>query len=130
MAKFGNRSKERLKTCHPDLIRLFEKVVEGFDNSILCGHRNEFDQNKAFDEKRSKLKFPKGKHNTIPSLAIDVAPYPIDWNDIKRFYFFGGYVKGVAKSMGIKIRWGGDWDSDTLVRDQSFNDLPHFELNE
>ena len=130
MAKFGNRSKKRLDTCHPDLIRLFEKVVEGFDNSILCGHRNEFDQNKAFDEKRSKLKFPKGKHNTIPSLAIDVAPYPIDWNDIKRFYFFGGYVKGVAKSMGIKIRWGGDWDSDTLVRDQSFNDLPHFELNE
>lgn len=129
MAKFGNRSNVNLESCHDDLIKLFNKVVSGFDCSVICGYRNEADQNKAFNEKRSKVKFPNGKHNTLPSRAVDVVPYPIDWNDTKRFYFFGGYVIATAKSMGIKIRWGGDWDGDTLVGDQSFNDLPHFELN-
>jgi len=35
---------------------------------------------------------------------------------------------GVASQMGIKIRWGGDWDSDGSVCDNKFNDLVHFEL--
>ena len=37
---------------------------------------------------------------------------------------------GVASQMGIKIRWGGDWDRDTDLSDNRFNDLPHFELME
>ena len=63
-------------------------------------------------------------------MAVDVCPYPIDWNNKERFYHFAGYVKGIADSMGIKIRWGGDWDGDTVFDDQSFHDLPHFELLE
>ena len=57
-----------------------------------------------------------------------LAPYPIDWNDKERFYFFAGYVKGIASQMGIELRWGGDWDSDNQLHDQTFMDLPHFEL--
>ena len=70
------------------------------------------------------------KHNSFPSLAVDVAPYPINWSDKERFYFFAGYVKATADQMKIKIRWGGDWDGDTKVRDQTFMDLPHYELIE
>ena len=43
---------------------------------------------------------------------------------------FAGYVQGVAEQLGIKIRWGGDWDSDFDFKDQTFNDLVHFELRE
>jgi peptidoglycan L-alanyl-D-glutamate endopeptidase CwlK len=59
-----------------------------------------------------------------------VAPYPIDWNDTKRFYHFAGFVLGVAKSskIAIPIRWGGDWDSDNDLNDQTFMDLVHWEL--
>jgi hypothetical protein len=32
--------------------------------------------------------------------------------------------------MNIKIRWGGDWDSDNIMKDQTFNDLPHFQLED
>jgi len=66
----------------------------------------------------------------LPSLAVDVAPYPIDWNDRERFCYFAGYVKGIAKSLGTELRWGGDWDRDTQVKDNNFDDLPHFELVE
>ena len=52
------------------------------------------------------MQYPNSKHNKLPSKAVDVAPYPIDWNDPDRFYHFAGYVRGIAEGMGIKIRWG------------------------
>jgi hypothetical protein len=30
--------------------------------------------------------------------------------------------------MGIELRWGGDWDQDFEVKDNRFDDFPHFEL--
>ena len=61
---------------------------------------------------------------------VDVVAYPIDWNDRERQTLFAGYVLGLAKSMGITLRWGGDWDRDTDVQDNKFDDLMHFELVE
>ena len=128
MPKFGKRSKMRLATCDDELQNLFYEVVKYFDCSIIIGHRGEKDQNKAFKEGKSKVRYPKGKHNSDPSNAVDVAPYPIAWDDKERFIYFGGFVKGVALEMGISLRWGGDWDNDTQLSDQKFNDLVHFEL--
>ena len=130
MPRFGRTSKTRLAECHPDLQRLFNEVIKTFDCTILCGTRNEEDQNKAFDEGRSKVRFPDGKHNSSPSLAVDVAPWPIDWEDIRRFYLFAGYVRRTAEELGIKVRGGHDWDGDFNIDDQSFNDSPHWELKE
>jgi hypothetical protein len=60
---------------------------------------------------------------------VDVAPYPIRWEDYEKFYWFGGYVKGVADSLGLEIRWGGDWDGDGDFKDQTLVDLVHWEIN-
>ena len=130
MPRFGSRSKKRLATCDDRLQDLFKEVVKHFDCSVIQGHRGKADQNKAFDEGRSKLRYPDGKHNASPSKAVDVAPYPIDWSDRDRFHYFGGFVLGIASQMGLKIRWGGDWDRDTQVKDNKFDDLPHFEIRE
>ena len=130
MPKFGRKSKKRLKTCDEDLIFLFEEVVKYFDCSVLEGHRGKKLQNKYFKEGKSKLKFPEGNHNKKPSKAIDVAPYPIDWDDRERMTYFAGFVKGMASALGIPIRWGGDWNNNTEVKDNNFDDLPHFELRE
>ncbi len=128
MPKFSDRSQERLNTCHPDLKLLFEKIIKKYDCSILEGHRSSTRQDELYSQGKSKAKAGESKHNSTPSLAVDVAPWPIDWNDKDRFYHFGGYVKGVADSLGISVRWGGDWDGDNDLKDQSFFDLPHFEL--
>ena len=128
MANFGKTSKKRLKTCDEKLQSLFNEVVKVFDCSILVGHRGEEDQNKAYKEGNSQVKWPKGKHNKKPSSAVDVAPYPIDWEDRERFSYFAGFVKGVAWRLNIPIRWGGDWDGDTELSDNNFDDLVHFEL--
>lgn len=134
MPKFSRRSTERLASSHPDLQTIFDVVVAHFDCSVLCGHRGEAEQNQMVADGRSKLSWPHSKHNSRPSMAVDVAPYPIDWRDMKRWYLFGGYVLATARQLygdgqiEHLVRWGGDWDLDTDLSDQRFNDLPHFEL--
>jgi peptidoglycan L-alanyl-D-glutamate endopeptidase CwlK len=128
VAAFGNRSRENLGTCHPDLRRVMEAVVENFDCSVLEGERGEERQNFLFDSGQSKVQYPDGKHNSTPSMAVDVVPYPIDWENRERFVLFAGYVLGIASQMGIALRWGGDWDSDWDTKETAFFDAPHFEL--
>lgn len=128
MPAFGKASQEKLATCDPRLQKVFNEVIKHFDCTVIEGHRGEAAQNKAFAEGKSKLKYPQSKHNKTPSLAADVLPYPIDWNDTNRMRYFAGFVVGIAATMGIKLRWGGDWNQNTELKDNSFNDLPHFEL--
>lgn len=133
MRKFSDQSLNRLGQCHPDLQRLFNAVIAICDCTVLCGHRTKLEQDEAVRTGRSKTPWPTSKHNAIPSMAVDVAPYPVQWDGVNariRFYHFAGVVRAVADDMGIKIRWGGDWDGDWDLFDQSFNDLPHFELVE
>ena len=128
MPRFSKRSTVKLLSCDEQLIVLFNEVIKTYDCSILCGHRGEQAQNEAFKNNRSSLAWPESKHNLYPSIAVDVAPYPINWNDSGRFYMFAGYVKRIAEELNISIRYGGDWNSDTFTTDQQFNDLVHFEL--
>jgi len=124
---FSKYSLERLVTCHNDLKKLFNEVIKRYDCIILEGHRSNKRQEELFRQGKSKIKAG-GNHNYFPSLAIDVIPYPINWNDKKRFYHFVGYVKGISDSIDIHIRCGADWDNDNDINDQNFIDLPHFEL--
>ena len=142
MGYFGSKSLERLDTCHADLITLFTAVAEEIDCSVICGHRNEVDQEKAFDSGNSKVHFPHGKHNSNPSTAVDVYPYPIDFKDLPRFYWFAGWVLAKAEilrnvgEITHKVRWGGNWDGlnngkidfSYNRRDDVLDDLPHYEL--
>ena len=137
MPSFGARSLSRLETCHQDLQRLFNVVIQRRDCTVLCGVRTKQEQDDAVAGGFSKVSWPNSKHNIKNdwelSHAIDVAPYFPDrphvrWDDLKSFYLFVGYVKGVADDLGIRIRCGADWDSDGDTQDQTFHDLPHFEL--
>ena len=128
MARFGKRSRNNLNTCDKRLQDLFNEVVKHFDCSVLVGYRGRNEQNTAYESGHSKVKWPNGKHNKKPSFAVDVAPYPIDWEDRERFIYFGGFVKGCAYRMNIPLRWGGDWNNDTQLSDNNFDDLVHFEI--
>jgi peptidoglycan LD-endopeptidase CwlK len=128
MPVLSQHSLEQLSLCHPKLQELVKAVATKFDITVICGARSKEDQDKAFREGRSKAQYPNSPHNKLPSNAVDIAPYPIDWNDVRRFYYLGGFVVSEAKRLGIKIRWGGDWNGNFDIKDQNFHDLPHFEL--
>jgi len=128
MPRFSETSLQKLGTCHPDLQRLFKVVITFFDCKIICGYRGQEEQHEAYITNHSTVDWPNGKHNTLPSDAVDVMPYPINWDDAERIAYFAGLVMGVAKMMGIAIRWGHDWDGDTDLHDQKLIDSPHYEL--
>jgi len=147
MPTFSKTSADRLGTCDPPIQKVMNEVVRRFDCTVMCGFRSEFDQTAAVKAGNSKTPWPKSAHNSYPSRAVDVAPFmawgpdreKIVWPDPKSktftkdlavWYLFGGMVLGIAEGMGIKLRWGGDWDGDRQINDQSFDDLPHFELAE
>lgn len=134
MPKFSQSSFSKLSTCHQDLQVLFYEVIKSFDCKILEGYRNQEDQDKALSKGTTQLSWPHGKHNHQPSMAVDVAPYPVDWNNTDRFYFFAGYVLGIAQKlkdegkMSHIVRYGGDWNGNKNIDDENFKDLVHFEL--
>lgn len=127
---YSPRSKNRLAECHPNLQLIFNDVIKVVDCSIVTGRRGKDAQDAAYNSGKSKVKWPNSMHNQRPSLAVDVAPYPIDWEKTRRFYYLAGIVKGIASLHGINVRWGGDWDGDNDFADNDFNDLLHFELTE
>lgn len=134
MPTFSTSSKQKLATCHPDLVRLFNEVIKHYDCTIIEGSRSDVDQKKAFKEGKSKLDGVNKKSlhqvsKTYPfSRALDASPFPIKWDDPQRFILFAGRVQGIATALGINIRWGGNWDNDNELTDNSFDDLVHFEL--
>lgn len=105
-------------------------AIKFMDFSVLVGHRTQAAQDAAFKGRpqRSQVPWPYSRHNSDPSEGIDVAPYPIAWDDRERFTLLAGVILFAGFSMGIELRWGGDWDQDTQVNDNRFDDLGHFEL--
>lgn len=111
----------RLKTCHPDLQRVVELAATRMPLFVLCGYRGRNEQNKAFEEGKSKLRFPRSMHNKKPSMAVDISPSPLDWLNHDAFKKLALVMKKAAKELGVDIVWGGDW--------VGFKDLPHYQLS-
>jgi peptidoglycan LD-endopeptidase CwlK len=128
MPSFGRASQFQLDSCHSDLQKVLKEAIKYVDFSVVCGFRNQADQDKAFAAGNSKLKWPHGEHNHLPSRAVDIAPYPINWNDAEAFTLLSGVIYGIACMMGIKLRLGADWDGDFNTLEHKFKDRPHIEL--
>lgn len=58
--------------------------------------------------------------NHASGKAIDVVPYPVDWNDIGKFRTIADAFKQAARELGVKLEWGGDWSKS--------KDYSHFEV--
>ena len=121
MYSFGKESSKHRATCHPKLQGVLDEAIKHFDFSIIWGHRGREDQEKAYREGFSTVRWPNSKHNHTPSRAFDVVPYPGGFkNPDRTFYEMATYILRAANSQGVRISWGGHW--------KSFKDLAHFEL--
>ena len=117
--KLGTRSMQSLSGVNPDMVAVVEKAIEitEEDFSVIEGIR-------SLDRQKQLLK--DGKSTTLNSRhitghAVDMVPYPVDWEDLKRFEKMAKAMKKAAKELDISIVWGGDW--------KNFYDAPHFELD-
>jgi len=124
--KYSKISAARLATCDDQIQLVMNAVIKERDCTIICGARTQEEQQKAFAGGFSKLdgvvkisKHQIGKDRP-KSLAVDVLPYPINWNDVKGHTEFAAFVLATAKKLNVNLVWGGKW--------KKFKDRPHFEL--
>ena len=129
--KFGRASRERLKTCHPDLQKLMNEVIQDtpVDFTIVTGYRNEEEQTKAYNAGLSKARFMESPHNYSPSLAVDVMPYAngrlIGDEDMDSYYALNDIIMETYK----ELKDNGDIDIDIeWAYDKWGWDLPHYQV--
>lgn len=97
---------------------------------ILDSQRDRASQERAFKNGFSKVHFGNSAHNWSPSIACDIAPYPLDWDDASRFTELQiKFIKPIAKRLNIPIRQGVDWNMDGNLTNDRWDDLPHVELH-
>ena len=125
---FGRKSLAVRSTLSNNMIRFVNCVADKWDISLIEGVRTEARQRKLYRKGQSKTLNSRHLPNHMGlSEAVDMAPYPIDWNNEEQFIQFGFFCMGVAQGLGLDLRWGGDWDGDHDIHDQTFADRVHFE---
>jgi peptidoglycan L-alanyl-D-glutamate endopeptidase CwlK len=117
--KLGIRSLQNLSGVHPDLVAVVKRAIQitEVDFTVIEGVRS---------RERQKQLVVKGASKTMNSRhitghAVDMVPWPIDWDDLERFEIMAEAMKQAAEELDIPIVWGGDW--------KTFFDGPHFELD-
>ena len=117
--KLGTRSRQNLSGVHTDLVAVVERAIEitEVDFTVIEGIRNINRQRELF--KAGKSTTMNSRH--ITGHAVDMVPWPVDWEDLERFEMMAEAMKTAAEELEVPIVWGGDW--------KSFYDAPHFELN-
>lgn len=135
----GTRSLERLQGVHPDMVKVVKRAaaLSSQDFTVLEGVRTPARQKELYAQGRTKpgnvVTWTMTSNHFINKKtgfghAVDLAPWPIDWNDIKKFDAIAKVMFQAAKDLGIRIRWGADWDQDGKPRERGESDSPHFEL--
>lgn len=117
----GQRSLDRLKGVHPDLVRVVKRAIaeSDLDFTVLEGLRT---------LERQKQLMAQGATRTMNSRhltghAVDLAPVingAVSW-DWPLYHRLAKVVKAAAEKEGVALTWGGDW--------RTFKDGPHWELS-
>lgn len=139
MFTFSERSLNNLKGVHPKLVAVVKRalVLSPIDFTVLEGVRSQARQDELWAQGRTKpgpvvtWVQTSGTHGIQADgygHAVDLAPYPIDWNDFERFDQLATVMFAAAKELGVTLRWGGNWDMDDLLHEKGESDSPHFEL--
>ncbi len=134
MRQWGKKSKRVYRELDPRLQRVVDRLLhEVADISLITGFRNQTVQNEMYLTGHSKTPWPRSKHNRVPALAVDLQPHPMPSRREKLWAslaYIAGQAIQIGLSEGVALRWGGDWDRDGDLTDQSFDDLFHIEIME
>lgn len=115
----GDRSLKNLEGVHKDLVKVVERAIKitKQDFTVVEGVRTLDRQKKLLADGFTKTL--NSRHLT--GHAVDLCPYPIEWDDHNKFEVISKAMKQAASELGVSIVWGGDWTRGW--------DKPHYELN-
>lgn len=134
----GAKSKERLVGVHPKLVEVVEMAIQltKQDFMVLEGVRTPERQKELYAQGRTKpgpkVTWTLASNHFINKAtgyghAVDLVPFPVDWSH-KKLDVVSKAMFAAADTLGVKIRWGADWDRDGNPREKGEADSPHFEI--
>lgn len=148
MFVFGQKSKDRLKGVHPDLVKVVERALQlsKVDFSVLEGVRT-LETQRAYVARGASqtLKSKHIKQSDGFGHAVDLVPHPVSW-DLEKYYPIAEAMKQAAKELKVNVRWGGSWvnlkdlatstkesvlsysKAKQAAKQRAFIDAPHFEI--
>jgi peptidoglycan LD-endopeptidase CwlK len=149
----GRLSLARLNGVHPDLASVVKRAIEMTtqDFSVLEGVRSDVRQRELYGQGRTAaelraagvdpalakpsmqevawtLKSNHFKQEDGYGHAVDLVPYPLDWNNLAKFDAIADAMMRAADQLGVAIRHGADWNQNGKRREKGETDNPHFEL--
>ena len=135
MPKFSEKSLSRLEQADERLQRICHEAIKEIDFVVSYSYRTSQEQFELYKKGRrlesgkwvkvgktvtdKDGKINRSYHNYLPSYAVDLVPYPVDWKDINRFIELSKVIKRIAAKLEIEIEWGGDW---------KMKDMPHYQI--
>lgn len=132
--KLGKTSLARLQGVDETLVNVVKRAIEisEVDFSVLEGVRTLERQRELYAQGRTapgKIVTWTMKSKHIEGKAVDLVPYPLDWNDLEKFNKIKDAMFQAARELDVNLRWGADWDGDGNYREKGEYDSPHFEIN-
>ena len=137
----GQRSLSRLDGVHPDLVRVVKRAAELAapinDFMVLEGVRTPARQKELYAQGRTKpgpkVTWTLNSNHFVNAVtgfghAVDLAPFPIDWNNSSRFDRLATLMFAAAEKEDVRIRWGKDWNMNGRPGEKGETDSPHFEI--
>lgn len=149
--QLSQKSLDRLKGVDERLVKVVKRAIElsPIDFMVLEGVRSKeqcminYGKGRTVSQCQAKgvpakyaqpsaakvtwLNNPFASKHTVGK-AVDLVPYPVDWNDLKKFDAIAKAMLQSAKELGVPVRWGADWDGDGKPRERGESDSPHFEI--
>lgn len=104
MNVWGRSSRSNLATADALLQKLAGKVLKIKDHSVIKGHRGQREQDAALAAGHSKVRWPNGKHNALPSKAIDVRTYPPPPRNDELIEALDAYIDDHPDPMLVRVR--------------------------
>lgn len=135
----SQRSISNLRQVHPDLVAVVGRAIQitEQDFMVIEGVRTQERQDELWAQGRTtpgpvvtwtKDVSSHGIGKDGYGHAVDICPFPVDWNDLSKFDAISKAMFAAATEFGIRLRWGADWDMDGKPRERGESDSPHFEL--
>ena len=133
MFKLGAKSMALLDGVDVRMVAVVKRAIQlsEVDFSVLEGLRSKSRQAELYAQGRTapgKIVTWTMTSKHIVGTAVDLVPYPLDWNDLKKFDAIAKAMFAAAKELNVNIRWGADWNQNGKPREKGETDSPHFEL--
>ena len=135
----SQRSISNLRQVHPDLVAVVGRAIQITEQDFIVieGVRTQERQDELWAQGRTapgpivtwtKDVSSHGLGKDGYGRAVDICPFPVDWNDLSKFDAIAKAMFAAATEFGVRLRWGADWDMDGFPRERGESDSPHFEL--